>query len=124
TTARAAGDQLTFRRPTVREDVLRRLRRGEFRAEAELDLHGMRRLDAHAALTEFLTDSIAHGLRCVRVIHGTGLRSGPEGPVLKHVVDQWLRTVENVLAFTSARAVDGGSGALYVLLAPLPRTTR
>ena len=110
------GDHLAFRRPTVREEVLRKLKRGQFAVEAEIDLHGLGRHAAHAALREFLNDCVRRGLRCVRVIHGKGLRSGPGGPVLKHVVDHWLRRIENVVAFASARPVDGGTGAVYVLL--------
>jgi DNA-nicking Smr family endonuclease len=67
-------------------------------------------------LRQFLNDCVTRRLRCVRVIHGKGLRSGPGGPVLKHVVNHWLRKIENVAAFASARPVDGGTGAVYVLL--------
>ncbi|HXW09548.1 MAG TPA: Smr/MutS family protein [Steroidobacteraceae bacterium] len=110
------GDHLAFKRPAVREEVLRKLKRGQFAVEAEIDLHGLGRHAAHEALREFLNDCVRRGLRCVRVIHGKGLRSGPGGPVLKHVVDHWLRRIENVVAFASARPVDGGTGAVYVLL--------
>jgi DNA-nicking Smr family endonuclease len=110
------GDHLAFKRPAVREEVLRKLKRGQFAVEAEIDLHGLGRHAAHEALREFLNDCVRRGLRCVRVIHGKGLRSGPGGPVLKHVVDHWLRRIENVVAFASARPVDGGPGAVYVLL--------
>jgi DNA-nicking Smr family endonuclease len=110
------GDHLAFRRSTVREEVLRKLKRGQFAVEAEVDLHGLGRHAAHDALREFLNDCVQRGLRCVRVIHGKGLRSGPGGPVLKHVVDHWLRRLDNVVAFASARPVDGGTGAVYVLL--------
>ena len=112
-----AGDELTFRRTHVRDETMRKLRRGQFAVEAEIDLHGLRGHAAHAALQQFLNDCVHRGLHCVRVIHGKGLRSGPGGPVLKLVVHHWLRKVENVAAFTSARPADGGSGAVYVLLA-------
>lgn len=110
------GEHLSFRRPNVREEVLRKLKRGQFALEAEIDLHGLGRHAAHEALRQFLNDSVRRGLRCVRVIHGKGLRSGPGGPVLKHVVNNWLRRIEDVAAFASARPVDGGTGAVYVLL--------
>lgn len=116
-----SGEHAVFRRPHVREDVLRRLRRGQYSVEAEVDLHGLGRLAARDALREFLADSLARGLRCVRVVHGKGRRSGPGGPVLKHAVVHWLRRYEVVAAFASARPVDGGTGALYVLLAPARR---
>ena len=86
--------------------------------EAEIDLHGLGRHAAHEALREFLADAFARGQRCVRVIHGKGRGSGPRGPVLKHVVNHWLRRMDAVAAFASARPVDGGTGAVYVLLAP------
>jgi DNA-nicking Smr family endonuclease len=110
------GEHMSFRRAGVREDVLRKLKRGQFAIEAEIDLHGLGRHAAHEALRQFLRDCVLRGLRCVRVIHGKGLRSGPGGPVLKHVVNHWLRKIENVAAFASARPVDGGTGAVYVLL--------
>jgi len=112
-----AGDERTFRRPYVRDETMRKLRRGQFALEAEIDLHGMRQHAAAAVLRQFLNDCVHRGLRCVRVIHGKGLRSGPGGPVLKLVVHQGLRKVDNVAAFASARPADGGSGAVYVLLA-------
>ena len=110
------GEHVSFRRPNVREEVLRKLKRGQFAVEAEIDLHGMGRHVAHVALRQFLNDYVLRGMHCVRVIHGKGLRSGPGGPVLKHVVNHWLRRFENVVAFASARPVDGGTGAVYVLL--------
>jgi DNA-nicking Smr family endonuclease len=110
------GEEILFRRPGVRDEVLRRLRRGQFSVEAETDLHGLGRHAAHEALREFIGSSVARGLRCVRVIHGKGRGSGPRGPVLKHVVNHWLRRMEDVIAFASARPVDGGTGAAYVLL--------
>jgi DNA-nicking Smr family endonuclease len=115
------GEELTFRRPGVREDVLRRLRRGEFAVAGEIDLHGLGRHAAHEALRQFIAESVAHGNGCVRVIHGKGRGSGPRGPILKHVVNHWLRRMDDVLAFTSARPVDGGTGAALVLLASTRR---
>jgi DNA-nicking Smr family endonuclease len=112
------GEELSFRRPDVREEVLRRLRRGQFAVAAEIDLHGLGRHAAHEALRDFVTEAAANGLNCVRVIHGKGRGSGQRGPVLKHVVNHWLRRMDDVIAFASARPVDGGTGAAYVLLAP------
>jgi DNA-nicking Smr family endonuclease len=112
------GEELTFRRPGIREDVLRRLRRGQFAVESEIDLHGLGRHAAHEALREFMAEATAQGHGCVRVIHGKGRGSGPRGPVLKHVVNHWLRRMDDVVAFASARPADGGTGAVCVLLAP------
>ena len=111
------GDELSFRRPHVTESTLLRLRRGYYAVDAETDLHGMTGAEAKAALREFIATSASKGMTCVRVIHGKGRRSGARGPVLKNVVNQWLQRSDQVLAFGSARTVDGGSGAVQVLLA-------
>ena len=84
--------------------------------EAEIDLHGMTGAEAKAALREFILEAVNRRMSCVRIIHGKGRRSGPRGPVLKNVVNQWLQRIDNIQAFGSARQVDGGSGAVYVLL--------
>jgi DNA-nicking Smr family endonuclease len=110
------GGQLQFRRAGVRDEVLRKLARGQFPVEAEADLHGMRLHPAQDALREFIGDCVVRRLRCVRIIHGKGLRSGPDGPVLKIAVSHWLRQFDAVAAYASARPADGGSGAVYVLL--------
>jgi len=110
------GDEISFRRPGIPETLLRKLRRGHFSVDAEIDLHGLTSPQARSALREFLAYEITRGARCVRVIHGKGLGSGPRGPVLKNVVNSWLRRAEVVIAFGSARPIDGGSGAVYVLL--------
>jgi DNA-nicking Smr family endonuclease len=112
------GDELLFRRATISGRTLRRLQRGEFRVEDEIDLHGLVSVEAREELRTFLNEAVHRGFRCVRVIHGKGLRSGPRGPVLKHAVNTWLRKTHAVLAFASARQVDGGTGAVYVLLHP------
>lgn len=112
-----SGDALLFRRPGVSEQIFRRLRRGQYRVEAEIDLHGMTAQHAQIALRDFLAECLHHRARIARVIHGKGLRSGTRGPVLKSLVSSYLQRVGNVLAFASAREVDGGSGAILVLLA-------
>jgi DNA-nicking Smr family endonuclease len=110
------GDEISYRRSGIPDAVLRKLRRGHFSVDAEIDLHGLTSPQARNALREFISYELTRGARCVRVIHGKGLRSGPRGPVLKNVVNVWLRRAEVVLAFGSARPLDGGSGAVYVLL--------
>jgi DNA-nicking Smr family endonuclease len=114
--ALSTGDELSFRRPHVPEAILSKLRRGHYAVDAEIDLHGLTALEAKGALREFIAESIERRMTCVRVIHGKGRRSGPRGPVLKNVVNHWLQRSNDVLAFGSARSVDGGSGAVYVLL--------
>jgi DNA-nicking Smr family endonuclease len=113
------GDELVYRREGIDGLVLRRLRRGDFRVESVIDLHGLTGHAAGSALVQFLAGALAHGQRCVRVIHGKGMRSGPRGPVLKQTVNTLLRRSKHVLAFTSARARDGGTGATLVLLGRL-----
>lgn len=109
-------EEFTYASPGLSRTVLRKLRRGAYSIASELDLHGMNARDARAALDEFLAESIAARYQCVRIIHGKGTRSGHGGPVLKPKVVRWLRRRNAVLAFTTARPVDGGTGALYVLL--------
>jgi DNA-nicking Smr family endonuclease len=111
-----SGDELAFRRDGVAEAVLRRLRRGEYAVRDELDLHGMTQDEARVALGAFLAESVLHGRRCIRIIHGKGRGSGHRGPVLKSAVNRWLRRHDAVRAFCSARRNDGGTGALYVLI--------
>jgi len=110
------GDEISFRRMGVQDGVMRKLKRGEYRVEEVCDLHGLRADEAKAALREFLAEALAHNLRCVRIIHGKGKGSGPRGPVIKTAVNMILRKTGPVLAFTSARRVDGGTGAINVLL--------
>lgn len=111
------GDFLEFRRPGIQNRVFHDLQRGVIESEASLDLHGMRVREAAPALSRFLAFSLAAGRRCVRIIHGKGRGSDGRQPVLKQKVNQWLRQREEVLAFVSAPRWDGGSGAVYVLLA-------
>lgn len=112
----ATDEALSYAREGIGADVLRKLRRGQWVIQAQLDLHGMRRDEAREALSEFVRRSSRRGLRCVRVIHGKGLGSVNKEPVLKGKVRNWLVQKEEVLAFCQARAADGGAGALVVLL--------
>jgi DNA-nicking Smr family endonuclease len=111
-----SGDEISFRRDGVQDRVMRRLKRGEYRVEDVCDLHGLRLDEAKAALRAFLAEALSRQLRCVRIIHGKGHGSGNRGPVLKSAVNMVLRKTGPVLAFTSARRVDGGTGAINVLL--------
>jgi DNA-nicking Smr family endonuclease len=107
---------LSFYRTGVRPQVMRRLRRGLYPIDDELDLHGQSQAAARNELADFLARSLDAGCRCVRIIHGKGYRSGARGPVLKTAVNLWLRRHADVMAFVSARGIDGGAGAVYVLL--------
>ncbi|HJV82916.1 Smr/MutS family protein [Noviherbaspirillum sp.] len=108
--------ELSYARTGISSDILRKLRRGHWVIQGQLDLHGMRREEAREALAEFLRNAVKRGQRCVRIIHGKGLGSINKEPVLKSKVRSWLVQKEEVIAFCQARAADGGSGALVVLL--------
>jgi DNA-nicking Smr family endonuclease len=110
------GEELLFRGPGISERVFKRLRRGGFSIQDELDLHGMTVAQARDALKLFISECADAHRGCVRVIHGKGLGSGHRGPVLKAHVNRWLRHWDSVLAFATARTRDGGSGAVYVLI--------
>jgi DNA-nicking Smr family endonuclease len=111
-----SGQSLSFARTSVGRRTFRKLARGGFSVQSEVDLHGFTVAEAKIVLADFIEESIDHGHRCVRVIHGKGRGSGNRGPILKRKVDTWLRKWNAVLAFVSARQVDGGTGAVYVLL--------
>ena len=113
-------DALSFRRPGIGVDVTRRLRKGDWSIQGEIDLHGLRREEAREALSAFVRDSHRRGWRCVRVVHGKGLGSPGKTPVLKSKVQSWLIQKTEVLAFVQARGDEGGAGALVVLLKPGP----
>jgi DNA-nicking Smr family endonuclease len=110
------GEELYYCRPGIQKTVLRKLRRGQFRVAAMLDLHGMNVTAARQALVAFIHNARREHMTCVRIIHGKGKRSSNKGPVIKTKVNHWLRQRDDVLAFCSARAIDGGTGAVYVLL--------
>jgi DNA-nicking Smr family endonuclease len=109
------GD-LSFRRPGVGADVVRRLRKGQWSLQSQIDLHGLRVDEARDALANYLALCVRREHRCVRVVHGKGLGSVNREPVLKGKVLKWLTQRDEVLAFCQAPPTDGGSGALLVLL--------
>lgn len=109
-------EHLSFRRPGIGPDVTRKLRRGDWSIQRQIDLHGLRRDDAREALGLFIREAHKHGIRCVRVVHGKGLGSPGKVPILKGRVHSWLVQKNEVLAFVQAKPADGGAGALVVLL--------
>jgi len=110
------GAALRFHRQHVGKRTMRKLQRGGYSVQAEIDLHGMTLAEAKPRLADFIEYNASQGKYCVRVVHGKGLGSGDRGPVLKNAVNRWLRRWDSVLAFVSTRQVDGGTGAVYVLL--------
>jgi len=107
---------LSFRRPGIGTDVTRKLRRGDWSIQRQLDLHGLRRDEARERLSFFIREAHKQGIRCVRVVHGKGLGSPGKAPILKSRVHSWLVQKNEVLAFVQAKPADGGAGALVVLL--------
>jgi DNA-nicking Smr family endonuclease len=118
-----SGDTLLYRADGVQDGVMRKLRRGQYRIQGELDLHGLNRDRARVEVARFLTLCEDRDARCVRIVHGKGLGSPNSGPVLKNHLSAWLRRQRSVLAYCSARPVDGGTGAIYVLLRGRPAGT-
>jgi DNA-nicking Smr family endonuclease len=112
----ATGEELLFSRPGIPSAVMRKLRRGGWVIKGELDLHGHSGDEARVALAAFLNRCMLEERRCVRIIHGKGHGSKNRLPVLKNKVRHWLMQREEVLAFCQARTVDGGAGAVIVLL--------
>lgn len=109
-------DTLSYRQSGIGTDVTRKLRRGNWSIQAQLDLHGLRTDDARERLGAFIRESSKHGIRCVRIVHGKGLGSPGKTPVLKNKVHGWLIQKKEVLAFVQAKPADGGAGAVVVLL--------
>lgn len=115
-----SGDAIEYRRNEVSPRTLRRLKRGEFSVQDAFDLHHLDAASAEAALNRFLYEARAANHRCVRVVHGKGLRSA-RGPVLKILVERILSRRADVLAYASAPPVQGGTGAVLVLLSATPK---
>ncbi|HET6654612.1 MAG TPA: Smr/MutS family protein [Gammaproteobacteria bacterium] len=111
-----SDDELFFAQPGLDQRLFKRLRRGQMSIGAECDLHGLTVAAAHTVVGDFLAECAAFDVRCARIIHGKGLRSGHGGPILKPQLARWLQKRADVVAFCSARPADGGTGAVYVLL--------
>jgi DNA-nicking Smr family endonuclease len=109
-------EQLSYRRPGLGPEIVRKLREGSWSIQRQIDLHGLRTDEAREALGRFIRESHQTGLRCVRVVHGKGLGSPGRTPVLKQRVLRWLVQKKEVIAFVQARPAEGGAGALVVLL--------
>jgi Uncharacterized protein conserved in bacteria len=109
-------DKVGFIAPGLQKNVLKKLRKGYYGVDAEMDLHGLSSRDAQQQLLRFLHFCVEDGCRCVHIIHGKGYNSPDNQPVLKNDINLWLRQHKDVLAFCSTPPKAGGTGALYVLL--------
>lgn len=109
-------DKLSFSRSGVQPSTLKKLRQGKLPIDNSIDLHGMTVAEARGYLLEFLAECEVDGSRVILIVHGKGYSSPGAKPVIKPMVNRWLRAVDQVLAFHSALAKDGGNGAVYVLL--------
>jgi DNA-nicking Smr family endonuclease len=110
------GDELFFKREGIQQQIMRKLRRGQYEIKDELDLHGMTVSIAKRKLDNFLSDCQFTNHCCVRIIHGKGHGSVDRIPVLKNKLNKWLQSYDPILAFCSAPPNDGGTGAVYVLI--------
>lgn len=109
-------ESLSFRRPLISLEVVRKLRRGHWALQAQIDLHGLRRDEAREAVGAFIRSADTRGLRCLRIVHGKGHGSPGREPILKAKVQRWLAQKQQVIAFAQAAGPQGGAGALIVLL--------
>ncbi len=109
-------DRVGFIAPGLQKNVLKKLRKGYYGLDADIDLHGLNSQEAKRQLLNFLHHCVEDGCRCVHIIHGKGYRSPDNHPVLKNDINLWLRQHKDVLAFCSAPPKDGGTGAVFVLL--------
>jgi DNA-nicking Smr family endonuclease len=110
------GEELSYLRDGYPPKLLRQLKRGQFSVQDHIDLHQMNAAAAQSSIVGFLAEARREGWRCVRIVHGKGLRSRAAGPVLKALTDRLLRRRDDVIAFASARPALGGTGAVVVLL--------
>ena len=117
-------DSLSYIAPGLQNNVLKKLRKGFFGLDAEIDLHGLTSNAAKQQLLHFLHDCVDAGCRCVHIVHGKGYRSADNHPVLKNNLNLWLRQHQDVQAFCSAPPKNGGTGAVFVLLRQAEKYSR
>lgn len=110
------GEELLYLREGHSPDILRKLRRGHWVIQAQIDLHGLVSDEARAYVATFISDCKKRGIRCVRIVHGKGLGSRNREPILKNKLRGWLIQKDEVIAYAQAKKQDGGAGAVIVLL--------
>jgi DNA-nicking Smr family endonuclease len=118
------GEELLFRRDGLSQQHIRKLRRGHWKIQDHLDLHGHTAAEARILTAAFLAHALRNGLRCVRIVHGKGLSSPNREPVLKKKLSGWLAQRDEVLAYCQAPQTEGGGGAVLVLLRGARNSTK
>ena len=109
-------DELIYATPGIQLKLMKRLKQGHVPWDAGLDLHGYTLDDARDELSGFIRECSIRQFRCVMVVHGKAYSGEGQLPLMKSYVNDWLRQMPQVIAFSSAQPKDGGTGALYVLL--------
>ena len=112
-----SGDELKFLRSGFSSRLLKKLRRGDYAIQDELDLHGFVAGEAKQETHAFVNECARDNVRAIRIVHGKGRNSAGRKPVLKNMLIGWLSKNKHVIAVVSTPANDGGTGAVYVLLA-------
>jgi len=107
---------LRFERPGLQKPLLKKFRQGKMLIEASLDLHGYTAEQARTAMIRFMQQCHQEQIKIACIVHGKGFGSNGKQPVIKPLVNKWLRELPEVLAFSSAQPKDGGTGAVYVML--------
>jgi len=111
-----SGDELTFLRESYPRNILKKLRRGEYAIQEELDLHGLFAEEAKVQVHGFINECARYNISAVRIIHGKGLHSPDKKPVLKNLILGWLKKNQFIIAVSSTPSNDGGTGAIYALI--------
>lgn len=112
----SSDEVLSFVRGGIQQKLMNKLKKGQIPFEVKIDLHGATVSQAGKELQSAIDECYQHGMRCILVVHGRGKGSFDNKPAIKTHVNQWLRDSAKVLAFHTALAHHGGTGALYVLL--------
>lgn len=115
-TSYESGDELKFLRSGFSARLLKKLRRGDYAIQDELDLHGLIAGEAKQETHSFINECARNNVRAIRIVHGKGRNSAGRTPVLKNMLLGWLSKNQHVVAVVSTPANDGGTGAVYVLL--------
>ena len=96
-----------------------KLKRGNLKIDATLDLHGLTLNEAYTSLNAFLVDSQRRNLRCVLIITGKGTRNPNGKGIIKSKFPEWLNEFSIrplIISVSHAHKRDGGEGAFYVLI--------